>query len=200
MGFHSSLAGPDIWLCPVVKPNEYKYYEYVLAYVDDILAISYDPKNNLFHLSDFYCLKDGFDKPTHYAGAQVKEWRFPYDPVKIRWALASEQCVMKAIRNIEEYLSKELRHLRHNKQPFPCDYFPKLDDTPLLNKNEEEANHYMSHISILHWMVKFYINIALLSSFLMQPRMGYLEAVYGIYGYLKHHNHSTMAVDDQEIN
>jgi hypothetical protein len=78
-----------------------------------------------------------------------------------------------------------------------------LDDTPLLD--EEEANHYMSHISILHWTVELghlniYINVALLSSFLMQPRKGHLEAVYGICGYLKHHNHSTMVFDNQEIN
>lgn len=63
----------------------------------------------------------------------------------------------------------------------------------------------MSHISILRWMVELgrldiYVNVALLSSFLMQPRQGHLEAIYSIYGYLKQYNHSTMVFDDQEIN
>ncbi len=43
----------------------------------------------------------------------------------------------EAIKNIEEYQAKEKKHLKRNKQPFPCDYYPELDDTPLLN--EEEA-------------------------------------------------------------
>ncbi len=188
MGFRSSLADPDVWLRPAVKSNGYKYYEYILAYVDDILAISFDPDKILHHLSNFYRLKDGFGKPTHYLGAQVKEWRFPNDPTKVRWALTSEQYVKEAIRNIEAYLAQEKRQLKGNKQPFPSDYFPELDTSLLLD--EEEANHFMSHISILRWMVELgrldiYVNVALLSSFLMQPRRGHLEAVYSIYGYLK---------------
>ena len=32
----------DVWLRPTVKFNEEDYYEYVLTYVDDLLAISMD--------------------------------------------------------------------------------------------------------------------------------------------------------------
>ena len=32
----------DVWLRPDVKFNDNRYYEYVLMYVDDILAISMD--------------------------------------------------------------------------------------------------------------------------------------------------------------
>jgi hypothetical protein len=117
MGFRSSLADPDVWLCPACKPNGFKYYEYLLAYVDDILVLS-------------------------------------------------------------------------------------LDVSPLLNP--DEANYYMSQISILRWMVELgcldiYINVALLSSFLCQPRRGHMEAIYSIYGYLKHHDKSTMVFDDSPI-
>jgi hypothetical protein len=41
-----------------------------------------------------------------------------------------------------------------------------------------------------------YVHIALLSSYLVQPRRGHLEAIYNIYGYLKH---STMVFDDAPI-
>lgn len=43
LGFKSSVADPDVWLRPATKPDGEKYYEYILAYVDDVMAISYDP-------------------------------------------------------------------------------------------------------------------------------------------------------------
>ena len=41
--FKSSPTDPDVWMKPAVKPDGEEYYEYVLMYVDDILAISMDP-------------------------------------------------------------------------------------------------------------------------------------------------------------
>ena len=43
IGFKSSPADPDMWLRPAIKPDGEDYYEYVLMYLDDILAISRDP-------------------------------------------------------------------------------------------------------------------------------------------------------------
>ena len=40
IGFKSSPADPDVWLRPAVKDDGEEYYEYVMMYVDDILAIS----------------------------------------------------------------------------------------------------------------------------------------------------------------
>jgi hypothetical protein len=34
-------------------------------------------------LEDFYRLKDGYEKPTRYLGADDKEWRFPEDLVQL---------------------------------------------------------------------------------------------------------------------
>ncbi len=93
MGFTSSLADPDVWFRPAVKPDGFQYYEYVLAYVDDILALSHDPQKILMTLSNFYRLKEGYDKLTRYLGAQVKEWRFPDDAARPKWALSSEQYI-----------------------------------------------------------------------------------------------------------
>ena len=44
MGFKPSNANPDVWIRPAVKPNKEEYYEYILIYVDNILAISHVPK------------------------------------------------------------------------------------------------------------------------------------------------------------
>ena len=43
IGFQSSPADPDVWLRPAAKFNGEEYYEWVLMYVDDILAISMYP-------------------------------------------------------------------------------------------------------------------------------------------------------------
>ena len=44
MGFQSSMVDPDVWLRAATKGDGEKYYEYVLMYVDDILAILCEAK------------------------------------------------------------------------------------------------------------------------------------------------------------
>jgi hypothetical protein len=48
-------------------------HSHILAYVDDILAISHDPEKILLSLADFYCLNNDYSAPTHYIRAQVKQ-------------------------------------------------------------------------------------------------------------------------------
>lgn len=85
---------------------------------------------------------------------------------------------------------------------FSSDYYRELGTSPLLDDNE--MDYYQSQISILCWMVELgcsdiYINVAFLSSFLVQPRRGYMKDIYHIYGYLRHHNHFAMVFDDTMI-
>ena len=47
IGFTSCPADPDVWMCPAVKSNGDKYYEYVLLYTDDTLVISENGENVL---------------------------------------------------------------------------------------------------------------------------------------------------------
>ena len=42
ISFKSCVADPDIWLRPAVRSDKTEYYEYILMYVDDILAIYVD--------------------------------------------------------------------------------------------------------------------------------------------------------------
>ena len=43
MGFEPCKADPDLWFRPATRPDDgFKYYEYVLLYADDCLAISHD--------------------------------------------------------------------------------------------------------------------------------------------------------------
>jgi hypothetical protein len=43
LGFKPSLADADVWIKPASKPNSFEYYEILLVYVDDILAVSHAP-------------------------------------------------------------------------------------------------------------------------------------------------------------
>ena len=122
--------------------------------------------------------------------AKVKKWYFPTDNSKAYWALSSSQYVQEAIKNVENYLATQNKTLKKSNQPFPTEYRPELDISPLLT--EDSVHYYQSQLSILRWMVELgrleiYINVAMLSSFLMQPREGHLDAIFHIYGYFKAH-------------
>jgi len=104
LGYKSCLADPDVWYRPAVKENGFKYYEYVLVYVDDLLVLSHQGDKTMKALEDFYRLKDGFASPTRYLGAEVKGWNFPSDSSKKYWALSSAQYINEAIKNIEAHL------------------------------------------------------------------------------------------------
>jgi len=199
LGFTSSLADPDVWYREATKPCGFQYYEYLLAYVDDILVLSHDPVIIMKGLEDFYRLKDGYEQPTRYLGAEVLQWRFP-DDEQPKWALSSHQYVKEAIKNIEVELAKsDLRLPKKSSTPMALNYRPELDTSPLLT--DEAVNYYQSQISILRWAVELgridiYIDTALLSQHLVHPRRGHLEAIYHIYSYLKSHERCTMVFDD----
>ena len=43
-GYDSCLADPDVWMRANTRPDGFKYWEYVLCYVDDVLVISHEPQ------------------------------------------------------------------------------------------------------------------------------------------------------------
>jgi hypothetical protein len=76
IGFTLCLADPDIWYRVITKSDGFHYYEYVLVYADDVLALSHDGKSIMKALAEFYCLKDGYG--TRYLRAKrrmVFPWR-----------------------------------------------------------------------------------------------------------------------------
>jgi hypothetical protein len=70
MGFRSSQADPDVRLRPARKASGESYYEYVLCYVDDVLAISALPDGIMKSIQERFKLKgDKSGPPTDYLGA-----------------------------------------------------------------------------------------------------------------------------------
>jgi hypothetical protein len=74
-GFKACKADADVWMRPAVKADGFKYYEYVLCYVDDILIISQHPKRIMEALEHKYILKAGsVGEPKTYLGAKVSKY------------------------------------------------------------------------------------------------------------------------------
>ena len=69
-------ADLDVYMRPVVKPNSFEYYEYVLCYVDYILSISHYPDMNMDGIRALFTLKDDkVEEPTDYMGAQLSKMK-----------------------------------------------------------------------------------------------------------------------------
>ena len=63
-----------------------------------------------------------------------------------------------------------------------------------------QANYYQELIGILHWAVELgridiHVQVAMLSSYTVQPCIGHLDAVFHIFAYLKAHDHSKIIFD-----
>ena len=67
MGYQPSQADPDVWMRPAMKDTGFKYWEYILCYVDDVLSISHKPINALNGIKAKFKLKnDKMDEPYIY--------------------------------------------------------------------------------------------------------------------------------------
>jgi len=113
--------------------------------------------------------------------------------------LSSYQYIKEAIINVEEPIQEQNRGLPKVNQPLPSYYHPELDVTAILD--DDDTNLYQSYVSVLRWIVELghldiYVHVAFSSSFLMRPRIGHLEAVYHVFGYLKGQNRSTILFDE----
>jgi hypothetical protein len=156
-----------------------------LVYVDDLLVLSHQPALIIKSLEDFYHFKEEAERPNRYLGAEVIEWRFPDEVDQPYWALSSNQYVKEAIKNLEAKLAEDnLRLPGRCSTPMPIGYRPEMDTSPLLS--DEAINYYQSQISILRWAIELgridiYVDVALLSHYLVNPRQGHLEAVYPVF-------------------
>jgi len=57
-----------------IKPDGTEYYEYVLCYVDDVLAISQDPMRTIEGIQSMFKLKDDkAEPPDIYLGATLEQ-------------------------------------------------------------------------------------------------------------------------------
>jgi hypothetical protein len=203
MGFTSSLADPDVWYRADCKPNGFEYYSYILVCIDDILVISHQPQAMMTIIAKSFRLKDDYAQPTRYLGATIQKWKLLGDESPDHLGHSTEEYVKQTIANVEMELLKEGKHLQGcNSIPMSPNYRPELDYSTFLN--DKPAQYYMELIGILRWIVELgrmdiMIDVSMLSSYTMQPRMGHLDQVFHIFGYLKRNKRASLVFDESRV-
>lgn len=187
MGFTSSVADPDVWYRAAVKSDGECYYEYVLAYVDDLLAISVDPVGVMKQIEKRFKFKgDKIEVPSSYLGAKLS-LRDSYG--KKVWAITSEEYIKASLKTVEAAIQGTSWKLPGKVDgPMTSSYVPELDGTPELD--DKDASMFREFIGILRWSteigrVDIVHEISLLSSYQAVPRQGHMEQVLHIFAYLK---------------
>ena len=78
LGYKECLADPDVWMRPATHSDGFEYYEYILIYSDDLLAIGENPKAQLTAVDRCFPLKPGsLVTPDLYLGAKVTKVTLP---------------------------------------------------------------------------------------------------------------------------
>ena len=102
LGYKSCLADPDLWYKPEIREEDkFKYYSYVLLYLDDCLCIHHSAEEELNKIDKFFKMKAGSIRDLDiYLGAKVK-------PMKMNngmtaWAISLSKYVNEAVNNCEK--------------------------------------------------------------------------------------------------
>ena len=186
------------------------YWEWLLVCVDDLLCVSEHPDKAIEEMP-FKKKAGSTGEPERYLGANVHcDKQLPNG--RLCYAMSANDYVKEAVkqveRNVDEHNKKNGANVRlpsgrSSDRPYAKSYRPELDSTDCLD--DALASLYMSYIGILRWSVelgRFDIatEVSHLSSYLVSPRQGHLDAVYNIFGYLKRHGRSSLYFDYSEPN
>ena len=106
LNYKPTKADPDVYLRPAVKNNGFKYYEYVLVYVDDVLCMSDQPQITMKGIQDNFKIKnDKIEEPSMYLGAEISKMH--NETNKECWAMSSDKYCAAAVTNVTETLTKK---------------------------------------------------------------------------------------------
>ena len=170
--FATCPADSDVWMWPVQKSDSSPCYEYILLYMDNTLVVSERAEEILQNEIGWYfeLKEESIRTPTIYLGGRVRKVKL--DNGMEAWSFSSSQYVQVAVKNMEEYLDKQLGSGGSCFQAqtlMRATYWPELDVSPELSA--ELASNYQSLIGVLRWIVELgrvdiCLEVSLLSSHL----------------------------------
>ena len=200
IGFLSSPADPDVWMRPAVKPDGEKYYEYIMMYVDDILAISMDPTSILISMEgDTVKYKNGkIEPPEIYLGAKLQEKEINGH---LCWTISSTDYIKAAVQTVKDSINKAGCRWKLPPKaltPMVSAFIPELDGTPELDPDDHRF--FQEMIGMLRWAteigrVDVLYEVSLLSQYQASPRQGHLEQALHIFAFLEKHPKLTLYMD-----
>ena len=198
MEYVPSQADHDVWMRPAVKPDGFEYYEYIVCYVDDIMSISHNPMDGINGIKHRFTLKDDkAEKPEIYLGAELS--KLVNNEGSDCWAMSADKYCAAAVDTVEDVLKKQGQKLPpYCKTPLVKGYQPELDTTPELKA--DGLQWYQELIGSLRWAceigrVDILLETTLMASYSAIPRVGHLENVLHIFGYLKSHKKFRLCFD-----
>jgi len=199
LGFESCLADPDVWMRPALKADGTQYWEYLLLYTDDVLAVSTDGERLLRSgVGKYFELKESsIGPPDQYLGGHLR--KVVMDNGHEAWAFSSSKYVREAVKNVERHLERLGGKLPTKAEtPMQTSYRPELDTTPELN--DTDSAYYQSLIGVLRWIVELgrvdlCLEVSMMSSHLTLPREGHLAQLYHMFAHLKKYHITEMAFD-----
>ncbi|KAL7550233.1 hypothetical protein ACHAWF_013472 [Thalassiosira exigua] len=110
--FTPSCVDGDMYYRKASNPDGTLYYELLLVYVDDVLAISHDPKKIMETIEKHFEIKnEKYGPPTTYLDGQLERFTIP-GTNESPWSLLSTKYVKAAVANVETILKEEGREFR----------------------------------------------------------------------------------------
>ena len=176
MGFFPSKAEEDIWM-----RDAGTHYECVAVYVDDLMIASHDPKSIIKALSgkpNNFKLK-GTGPVTYHLGNDF------FRDTDGTLCFGPKKYIEKMTVEYQRMFGEMPKRTRMS--PLEKNDHPELDDTELLD--DDGIRKYQSLIGTLQWTItlgRFDVATAVMtmSSFRAAPRVGHLERLKRICGYL----------------
>lgn len=190
LGYSPSKADSDMWLkdCDT-------HYEYILAYSDDLLIISKNPKAIVVELKKKYILK-GSSFPEFYLGGDYNKTKGS-DGTNVSY-FSAKTYVKNVCDKIENTFDIKLRP---SNVPFDPDYHPEIDETPLLTANRVSQYRMLTGSALWATVLgRHDIQYATctLARYNSLPREGHLQAALKLFGYLKNNPKACTIFDTRE--
>ena len=138
--FGDLIKDYDLCLHTNTKPDGTPYWEYVLCYVDDVLAISLETMAiiSLLDRNVLYNLR-GVKEPTEYLRAQVRKHELPNG--RTCWDMSSDLYVERAIADVNTELATVNQTLtKRASTSLSGEYRPERDQSFKLDA--KKANYY----------------------------------------------------------
>ena len=207
LGFSPTRIDPDVYYKKSSRSDGTEYYEYLLVYVDDVLAISLDPKAIMDTIGKYFTIKDNkYGQPETYLGANIEKVQL--DDGSDAWSMHSQHYVKSLVQTIEDLLGEDGRELKgtfkqkKHSGPLHTSYKPELDSTRPCS--EEHASRFRQIIGILRWAVELgrldiLFEVSMMSQYQAEPREGHLEALYLITHYLKKNPFKRIVFDPRTV-
>lgn len=174
-----------------MKENGDEYYEYILIYVDDVLAISRDPRKVLEDLRGYDDNKlkfknDKIEVPDNYLGARLLRKRL--NGIEC-WTMTSVDYVNATVKTIQDRI-KDTKWMLPPRALTPMDstFVPELDVSDELDAGDVQM--YQEIIGMLRWAteigrVDILHEVSILSQYQTSPREGHMNQALHIISYLK---------------